>query len=283
MTVAARLEAIELQTLVLAVSERILTVTIHRPEVLNALSPQVISELREVFGALRDSLGKPVSDESDEPDWSIRGVMLTGAGAKAFVAGADISELSGMSPERSYAYGAETQELTSWMETLAVPIVAAVGGFALGGGCELAMACDYIFASENASFGQPEVALGLIPGFGGTVRLTQYVGIAAARELILTGRRIDANEALHLGLISRVLPDVGALHEAARESLLLAAAQSPVAVAAAKRTVRAAQSLPTDQGLEIERDAFAACFGTPDMIEGTTAFIEKRRPQFPGR
>lgn len=283
MTVAARLEAIELQTLVLAVSERILTVTIHRPEVLNALSPQVISELREVFGALRDSLGKPVSDESDEPDWSIRGVMLTGAGAKAFVAGADISELSGMSPERSYAYGAETQELTSWMETLAVPIVAAVGGFALGGGCELAMACDYIFASENASFGQPEVALGLIPGFGGTVRLTQYVGIAAARELILTGRRIDANEALHLGLISRILPDVGALHEAARESLLLAAAQSPVAVAAAKRTVRAAQSLPTDQGLEIERDAFAACFGTPDMIEGTTAFIEKRRPQFPGR
>ncbi|MGD9606960.1 MAG: enoyl-CoA hydratase/isomerase family protein, partial [Leucobacter sp.] len=217
------------------------------------------------------------------PDWSVRGVVLTGSGPKAFVAGADISVMRTQTPEQARSYTAEAQELTSWIETLAVPVVAAVNGFALGGGCEIAMACDYIFASENASFGQPEVALGLIPGFGGCVRLQQYVGIAAARELILTGRRIDAREAERLGLVLRVLPDTEALLEAAVESLRLASQQAPTAVAAAKSTVRAAQALPTDEGLAVERDAFVARFGTPDMVEGTTAFVEKRRPAFEGR
>lgn len=282
MTVAARLAAREFETLALTVDGPVLTVAIDRPSVLNALSPAVIAELREVFGALRDALGEP-RDGTGEPDWSIRGVILTGSGERAFIAGADISAMREMSPEQSREYTAATQELTAWIETLAVPVVAAVNGFALGGGCELAMACDYLFASENASFGQPEVALGLIPGFGGTVRLTQYVGVAAARELILTGRRIDAAEALRLGLVARVLPDAAALLAAARESLLLAAAQSPVAVGSAKRTIRAVHALSTDDGLAVELETFVARFGTPDMIEGTSAFLEKRRPDFPGR
>lgn len=286
MTVAQGLAALELGTLELELDEQILTVTISRPSVLNALSPEVIDELRQVFGALREALGRPASDGPGQtdaaPDWSVRGVVLTGAGEKAFVAGADISAMQHMTPGESRDYSVRTQELTSWIETLQVPVIAAVNGFALGGGCELAMACDYIFASQNASFGQPEVALGLIPGFGGTVRLTQYVGIAAARELILTGRRIDSAEALRLGLALRVLPDVESLRTAARESLALVAAQSPAAVASAKRTTREVRPLATDEGLAYEADAFAGRFGTPDMLEGTSAFLEKRRANFVG-
>lgn len=280
MALVERLHSLAPETLRLSVTDAILTVTIDRPEALNALSPQVIAELREVFGVLRDGLGAP--DQTGKPDWSIRGVILTGAGPKAFVAGADITVMRTQTAAQAQVYTTEAQELTSWLETLAVPVVAAVNGFALGGGCELAMACDYIFASEQASFGQPEVALGLIPGFGGCVRLQQYVGIAAARELILTGRRIDAREAERLGLVLRVLPDTETLLDAAAESLRLTAAQSPTAVAAAKRTVRAAQARPTDEGLSLERDAFVDRFGTPDMVEGTTAFVEKRRAEFPG-
>lgn len=288
MNVAQRLSGLTFETLALDFSDSILTVTVNRPAVLNALSPAVINELREVFGALGAALGQPEagtagdSSDSSHPDWSVRGVVLTGAGEKAFVAGADISSMRDMTPEQSREYSERTQELTSWVETVPVPVIAAVNGFALGGGCELAMACDYIFASENASFGQPEVALGLIPGFGGTVRLSHYVGIAAAREMILTGRRIDSAEALRLGLVLRVLPSVEALHAAARESLQLAAAQSPAAVASAKLTTRDARSLATDAGLALEADAFAGRFGTPDMLEGTAAFLEKRRAQFIG-
>lgn len=280
MTVAQRLAAMELETLELRVQDSLLTVTVNRPAVLNALSPAVIAELREVFGLLHETLGTTRAD--DTVDWSVRGVVLTGSGEKAFVAGADISMMREMSPEQSREYAGETQELTNWIETLKVPVIAAVNGFALGGGCELAMACDYLFASANASFGQPEVALGLIPGFGGTVRLTQYVGVAAARELIMTGRRIGADEALRLGLVSRVLPDIDALHAAARESLQLISAQSPAAVARAKLTIRAARPLSTDDGLTIELDAFSGRFGTPDMLEGTGAFLEKRKANFVG-
>lgn len=281
MTVSERVAALDCETLRLEVADAILTVAIDRPEVLNALSPRVIAELREVFGLLREGLGGEGPDGA--PDWSVRGVILTGSGPKSFVAGADISVMRTQTREEADAYAGEAQELTSWIETLQVPVIAAVNGFALGGGCELAMACDYIYASENASFGQPEVALGLIPGFGGCVRLQQYVGIAAARELIFTGRRIDAAEAERLGLVLRVLPDAEALLAAAAESLRAVAKQSPAAVAAAKRTVRAAQALPTDDGLRIELAAFAGRFGTADMLEGTAAFVEKRKPEFTGR
>lgn len=282
MTAADRVEALTPETLELHLTEQILTVTMHRPQVLNALSPEVIGELREVFGALRDTLGQPV-DGGAELDWSIRGVIITGSGGKAFIAGADISAMNAMTPSEAHAYTASAHELFVWIETLPVPVVAAVNGYALGGGCEIAMACDVIYASENAKFGQPEVALGIIPGFGGCVRLQQYVGVGMARELIFTGRHIDALEALRIGLVSRVLPDTGVLMDAAREMLQAAAANSPAAVANAKRTIRATQARPTDEGLAIEIESFAACFGTPDMVEGTTAFLEKRKPQFEGR
>ena len=275
MRLAERLTALELETVRLEVSEgAVLTVTIDRPQVLNALSPLVIAELRQVVEALHDGLGAEIADAAgagtgvdtgaaagaSEPDWSIRGVILTGAGEKSFVAGADIAAMREQSRDEARTYTAAGQDLTRRIETLPVPVIAAVNGFALGGGCELAMACDYIFAGEQASFGQPEVALGLIPGFGGCVRLQQYVGIAAARELIFTGRRITADEALRLGLVQRVLPDAEALLAAAHESLALSSKQSPAAVAAAKRTIRATQSQPTDAGLDIEREAF-------DMLE----------------
>ncbi len=283
MTVAARLEQLRYDTLELQLRDSILTIMVNRPEVLNALSPQVIAEMRQVVGELRDSLGKPVSDSDDTPDWSVRGVIVTGSGSRSFIAGGDISAMSAMSPEQSAQYSAGAQELTAWFETLPVPVIAAVNGYALGGGCELAMACDYIYASENAIFGQPEVALGLIPGFGGCVRLPQYVGVAVARDLIFTGRKIDALEAARLGLVAHVFPDTGALHEGAEAAMQQIIRQSPVAVAAAKRAVRAAQGLTTDEGLAVEREAFAMCFGTADMREGTSAFLEKRTPQFPGR
>ena len=293
MNTAARLESLTYETIELHVRDAILTITINRPKVLNALSPQVIADLRQVFGELRESLGQsdqqPRADgegaqavEGGAPDWSIRGVIFTGEGSKSFVAGADISAMRGMTPEQAAEYAAGAQELTNWIETLAVPVIAAVNGFALGGGLELAMACDFIYASENASFGQPEVGLGLIPGFGGCVRLQQYVGIASARDLILSGRRIDALEAEKLGLVAHVYPDTGALHVGAEEAMKRISQQSPVAVAMAKQAIREAQGLPTDAGLALEREAFAACFGTGDMIEGTTAFIEKRKPNFPG-
>lgn len=272
---AQRLDQLSSETIEVHLDATILTVRINRPEVLNALSPQVIAELRGVFGLLRESLG--------DGQWPVRGVILTGAGPKSFVAGADIAQMRDMDAASADAYTAEAQELTVWLETLPVPVVAAVNGFALGGGCELAMACDVILASENATFGQPEVALGLIPGFGGCVRLPRYVGAAAARELIFTGRRIDAAEALQLGLVSRILPDHGALIDAAQKVIELSARQSPVAIADAKRVLREAAPLSIEAGLEVERAAFAARFGTADMVEGTAAFVEKRRPEFPGR
>lgn len=282
MSLAERLSTLDLETLRLEVEHSILTITVDRPDVLNALSPHVIDELRQVVSLLRDGLGA-IDNASGRPDWSIRGVILTGSGPKAFVAGADISVMRGQTPDQARAYTSGAQELTSWLETLQVPVIAAVNGFALGGGCELAMACDYIYAAENASFGQPEVALGLIPGFGGCVRLQQHIGIAAARELIFTGRRIDAREAERLGLVQRVLPDTASLLASAMESLQLSAKQSPTAIAAAKLAVRAAQARPTDEGLAQELDAFVARFGTADMVEGTSAFLEKRRPEFEGR
>lgn len=287
MSVAARVTALSSETLDLELSDAILTVHIHRPKALNALSPHVIAELRQVFGLLREELGQGAAGSVGEradvgPDWSIRGVIITGSGGKAFVAGADITAMQAMGREEAHAYASDAHELTRWIEELPVPVIAAVNGFALGGGLELAMACDLILASENAVFGQPEVGLGLIPGFGGCVRLQQYVGIARAKEMILTGRKISAEEALSSGLVLRVLPDGHALLQAAHETALKSAAQSPAAVSAAKRTIQAVRSLSNEEGLALERDAFADCFDTADGAEGMAAFVEKRRPNFLG-
>lgn len=281
MTIATTLAKASYETLKLDVSDSILTVTISRPEALNALSNKVITDLRSVVDGLSEQLGNPGTDGF--PDWSIRGIILTGDGEKSFIAGGDISEMGKMGVEDIRTYAGAAQQFTAMLETLPVPVVAAVNGFALGGGCELALSCDVIFAAETASFGQPEVALGLIPGFGGTVRLQKAVGPQLARDLIFTGRRISAAEAHNIGLATRVYPSITELHTGAREFLSQVAAQSPVAVAAAKHAVRSVAHLSTDDGLDVELDAFAKCFGTEDMREGTTAFVEKRKPNFPGK
>lgn len=262
-------------TLLTSLSEGILTITINRPDALNALSPVVIDELRSVVGHVRDSVG-------GAHGWPVRGVIITGAGEKSFVAGADIRAMSTMSADAAEAFTKNAQELTSWIEELQVPVIAAVNGFALGGGCEIALACDFIYASANASFGQPEVQLGLIPGFGGSVRLQQFVGAPMARELILTGKRISSDEALRIGLVNQVFETPHDLLVAAKATLDTIRKVSPVAVAAAKKTIRETAQLETRAGLIHERNAFVDMFRTEDMREGTRAFLAKETPTFPG-
>lgn len=263
-------------TLELDLTEGILTLAVNRPEARNALSQQVISDLWKAFTAIEDSC-------THDAGWPVRGVILTGAGGKAFVAGADIREMASMEPDEAAEYARSAQGVTLLIEKVPVPVIAAVDGFALGGGCELALACDFIYASEAAQFGQPEVNLGLVPGFGGSVRLPQRVGLGPARELIYTGRRIDAAEALRLGLVNRVLPTREELLAAARATLGEIAPKSPLAVGLAKQSITGAYGRHTGQGLEIEAGLFREAFTTEDMREGTSAFLEKRPASFAGK
>jgi enoyl-CoA hydratase len=238
-------------------------VTVDRPKALNALNPQVLAELAATFATLGDA----------------RAVVLTGAGEKAFVAGADIAAMSGLGPTEATAFAAQGQAALNAIEELPAPVIAAVNGFALGGGCELAMACDLILAAPNAVFGQPEVALGVIPGFGGTQRLVRRVGSMRARELIFTGRRVKADEAVAIGLALRVASPV------LDEALALAetiAAQAPVAVRLAKRAVLDADGADLRTGLAGERNLFGLCFATGDQKEGMAAFLEKRAALWKG-
>ncbi|MGI8870243.1 MAG: enoyl-CoA hydratase/isomerase family protein [Mycobacteriales bacterium] len=250
-------------------ADGVVTITVDRPSALNALSRQVLTELADAFTDL-DAAGST-------------GVILTGAGGRAFIAGADISEMLDMTPDEGAAFGALGQRVTELIEAAPVPVIAAVHGYALGGGCEMALACDFRYASADAVFGQPEVALGLIPGYGATVRLPRLVGPGIARELLFTGRRIDAAEALRIGLVNAVFDTRDALLAAARATLDEIARQSPEAVAIAKSTLRAVDGVPTPAALEIERAGFRRAFTTDDMREGTRAFLDKRRPDFAGR
>jgi enoyl-CoA hydratase len=247
-----------------------MVVTINRPDNLNALSGPVIAELRSAIGAVR---------EQDAA--GVRGLIITGAGEKAFVAGADIREMSAMSAANLEAYGAEGQQLTLDLESLPVPVIAVVNGFALGGGCELALACDFIYATESAAFGLPEVSLGLIPGFGGTVRLSDRVGLGLARELTYSARRLSAADALRVGLVNAVFETSDAALAAAKGTIAGLAANSRSAIALAKETIAATRALTTTDGLSVERRAFLAQFATADGREGTSAFLEKRKPSFP--
>ena len=241
-------------------------VTIDRPEALNALSFEL---LRDLASAL----------ESLDSDPACRVVVLTGAGSRAFAAGADIRELAIQSSVSLEA----GRDFDAWgrIDAIGLPLIAAVRGFALGGGCELAMACDMLIAGDDARFGQPEINLGVIPGAGGTQRLTRAVGKARAMELILTGRTIDADEALSAGLVTKVVP-AGATVDAALELAARIADMPPLAVRAAKRAIRAAAELPLAHGLAAERQAFFALFDTADQAEGMSAFIEKRRAAWTG-
>ncbi|GAB4370529.1 MAG: enoyl-CoA hydratase-related protein [Acidobacteriota bacterium] len=251
------------------VEDGIARVTINRPDKLNALNREVIRRLADTF-------------EDLARDESVRGAILTGAGDKAFVAGADIREMVDLSPEQARAFAREGQALGRLFDEFGRPIVAAVNGFALGGGCELAMACHLRVASPKARFGQPEVQLGLIPGFGGTQRLPRLVGEARALEMVLTGQMIDAETALAWGLVNRIARERTAVEEA--EDLLRAILdKGPVAVRLAVEAVRTGLSMPLDDALEYEAALFGVIFSTEDMREGTTAFLEKRPPRFTGR
>ncbi len=245
--------------------------TINRPESLNALNQELMSELKQALTKI-----------DEMPFSQLRVLIITGAGEKAFVAGADIKEMSDLSSEQAQVFAERGQEVQRIFETLRIPVIAAVNGFALGGGCELALACDFIYASENAKFGLPEVSLGLIPGFGGTVRLSRVVGLAKAREMIMTGEMISATEALSLGLVSKVLPKTELLSHAEKTAELIAS-RGPLAIAAAKSSINQAFDLSIDQGMQLEAENFADLFESQDVREGTKAFVEKRKAQFQGQ
>jgi enoyl-CoA hydratase/carnithine racemase len=258
-----------LANILYAIKGSIAYVTVNRPKVLNALNTPTWSDLRKAFKDARD-------------DAAIRGVILTGAGDKAFIAGADISELahlSGFEAEQSSRFG---QEVLDLIENLGKPVVAAVNGFALGGGCETAMACSIRIAVESAKFGQPEVALGLVPGGGGTQRLPRLIGKGRALELILGGEMITAQDAYRIGLVNEVVAPAD-LMPRAEAIVKKIASNAPIAVKLALEAVNKGLEAGQSDGLLLEASYFGLCAGTEDKKEGTTAFLEKRTPRFQGR
>ena len=243
-------------------------VTVNRPKVLNALNMATMEELRAAFHDIKN-------------DSAIRVVIFTGAGEKAFIAGADIGELAKQDAVTGKEYTHRGQNVLNLIENLGKPVIACINGFALGGGCELAMACDIRIASERAKFGQPEVGLGLMPGYGGTQRTARLTGRGMAMYLCLSGEMIDAQEAYRAGLVQKVVPADVLLDETKRIAGQIAA-KAPLAVEATKRAIASGISLSIEAGLELEALAFGSLIGTADFAEGTTAFLEKRQARFTG-
>ena len=245
-------------------------VTLNRPAVLNALNGALLGELSRALRAI-------------DEDAANRVVIITGSGDKAFAAGADIGELAALASEIAAKVAARTgQALTRQIERMRVPVIAAINGFALGGGCELALACDIRIASDRARLGQPEVNLGIIPGYGGSQRTTRLVGRGQAMYLCLTGEIIDANEALRIGLVDRVVPAAELMLEARRIAELIAS-KAPLAIAACKRAIDSGAHLSIDDALEVEANEFAALVPTADFKEGSSAFLAKRAAHFIGK
>lgn len=255
------------QTLLTELNSNIFLITINRPDKLNALNKTVMDELRSVM----DEVYK-------NPD--IKSAIITGSGNKAFVAGADISGFPGLSKEEGMALAKKGQDIFFMIENAPKPVVAAVNGFALGGGCELAMACHFRICSDNAQFGQPEVNLGLIPGYGGTQRLTQLIGKGRALELLLSGNMLNAQSALQLGLVNAVVPQEELLNKT-KSILTVINTKAPLAIAKCIECVNVAGK-PNEDGYASEIQAFGECFATEDMKEGVSAFMEKRKPTFKG-
>lgn len=267
------------ENLLLEVSGGIATVSFNRPKALNALNEATLKELRSALVWIEHhAAGREGADVSGE---RVDVVILTGTGEKSFVAGADILEMKDKGFEEGELFARLGQGVTRAIELLPQPVIAAVNGFALGGGCEFALACDFIIASENAVFGQPEVALGIIPGFGGSVRLARFVGQPRARELIYTGRKIKADEALRIGLANAVVPLPGLLAKA-KEIAAEIQKNSPMAVSRSKRLMNHIYTMPIDQALREEALMFGGIFGSYDQREGMTAFAEKRKATFKG-
>lgn len=237
-------------------------ITINRPKALNALNSEVLDELKTVVESV----------DMEE----IRCLIVTGAGEKSFVAGADIAEMSGLSAAEGEAFGKKGNDVFRMIETLPVPVIAAVNGFALGGGCELSMCCDFRICSENAMFGQPEVGLGITPGFGGTQRLARLVGPGMAKQLIYTAKNIRAEEALRIGLVNAVYPLEQLMPEAEKLAARIAS-NAPIAVRACKKAVNEGLEADMDAAIVLEEKLFGSCFGTHDQKEGMSAFLEKRK------
>lgn len=255
--------------LLLTIEARVATVTINRPDKLNALNSACKTELQIVFTDLRTN-----------PE--VDAVIITGAGEKAFIAGTDIAELTSLNAQTGKEFSAGGQAIFDLIQHLGKPVIAAVNGFALGGGCELALACHIRVASDNAKFGQPEVNLGIIPGYGGTQRLTRLIGPGSAAEMILTGNSIDATEALRIGLVNKVVPK-GELLSAAETIARAIIAKGQLSVRMSLKAINASLELPLSEGLKVEAALFGECCSTEDFKEGTAAFMEKRKPLFRGK
>jgi enoyl-CoA hydratase len=253
-------------TLLISRDKRVATVTINRPEKLNALNAQAKADLRECFAALKT-------------DPAVDVVIVTGAGEKAFVAGTDIGELTTLDSKSGRAFAEGGQAVFDLIENLGKPVVAAVNGYALGGGCELALACHIRIASEKAKFGQPEVNLGIIPGYGGTQRLARLIGRGRAMEMILSGVQIDAEEALRIGLVNKVVPPAELMPRAMALAQMIAS-MGQVAIRMALKAVNMTEETPLGEGQKLEASLFALLCDTQDFKEGTRAFMEKRKPVF---
>jgi enoyl-CoA hydratase len=253
------------QNIILNIDGPLVTVTFNRPESLNALNPELLEEFSR---ALREIQANP----------DLRALILTGQG-RAFIAGADVRQFLSFDSRGAHTFILMGQQILNALEALEIPVIAAVNGFALGGGCEVALACDLIYASETARFGQPEINLGLMPGLGGTQRLARLVGKGLAKELCLTGRAIDAHEAKAMGLVAQVFAPETLLSRC-REIGLSLAAKSRFALQQIKRVINLGYDQDLPGALELEAQAFALCFASPDPHEGVNAFLEKRSPQF---
>lgn len=262
----------EYNTLKFEKREEFGVLTVNRPKALNALNSEVHTELKDFLETLKS-----------ENDFFIKGLIVTGEGDKAFIAGADIKEMMDMSSAQATDFGRLGQKNTLLLEELNIPVVAAVNGFALGGGCEVAMSCDFIYATENAVFGQPEVKLGLIPGFGGSQRLSKLIGRAKAKEMMYTGRNMKAEEALSSGLVLKLFSSKAELIEGCMFTLRAIGKNSPLAVGVCKQVMNEGNDLTVAAGLEVEVEQFGKIFDSEDKREGTTAFTEKRKAVFSGK
>lgn len=257
------------ENVLLEKEDRVAILSINRPKALNALNNDTLLEIRSAITDIKEDAGIDV-------------VIITGAGDKAFVAGADISFMQPLSAVEGRAFGALGQEVFRMIEAMEKPVIAAVNGFALGGGCELAMCCDFRVASTKAKFGQPEVGLGITPGFGGTQRLPRLVGSGMAKQMLYTADVIDANEALRVGLVNSVV-EPEELMDFVKKIAKRIISKAQVAVRLSKAAANEGMQTDIDRGMTIEADVFGLCFATDDQKEGMSAFIEKRKPGFVGK
>ncbi|MEL7566841.1 MAG: enoyl-CoA hydratase-related protein [Dehalobacterium sp.] len=249
--------------------ENLALITIKREKALNALNSATLKELEHAFDSISEN-------------WNIKVVIITGSGEKAFIAGADIGEMMQMKPLEARKFAELGLRVTRKIESLPQPVIAAVNGYALGGGCEIALACDFRIAAERARFAQPEVGLGITPGFGGTQRLPRLIGIGRASELLFTGRVVESSEALSIGLINYVVPNDQLLAKA-RELAKAISEKGNIAIHLTKSAIQKGKSMDLERALDLEADSFALCFSTTEQKEGMAAFISKRKPNFNGR